>query len=75
MKTIEKWRWRLLSETIPGKRIKSPIPLTEAEALSRDPAAERIPGSMVLVTVYEPGDEVPANTRPSVPPRGDPSGS
>lgn len=55
MRTVEVWAWRLRSETT-GKVVRARWKMTEAEALARDPAAERVPGTMESRTIYEPGE-------------------
>lgn len=63
MKTVRVCRWKMLSDTIPGKIITTRHEMTEEVAKARDPNA--VPASLwVERTVYEEGDEVPSNTKP-----------
>jgi hypothetical protein len=41
MKEVEYWYWRMRSETAPNKVVTTRWRMPEAEALARDPDAER----------------------------------
>ena len=56
MKTIEAWKWRVHALT--GRVHVSRYLMTEAEALRRDPAAVREPGTMRLLEVPETAAEL-----------------
>jgi hypothetical protein len=45
VKTIKVYRWDILSDTIPGKRVKTRYHLSPEEALARDPNAKPLPGT------------------------------
>ena len=55
MNTVEVWSWKLRSETT-GRIVRARWKMTEAEALARDPAAERVPGTVEQRTIYAPGE-------------------
>jgi hypothetical protein len=46
MKKVEYWCWRMRSDTVPHKLITTRWHMPEAEALARDPDAERVPGTL-----------------------------
>ena len=62
MKQVETWTWKMRCETT-GKVVRARWKMTAEEALARDPAAERLPGTMEMRTVYEPG-EAPLHSTP-----------
>lgn len=55
MKQVETWTWKMRCETT-GKVVRARWKMTAEEALARDPAAERLPGTMEMRTIYEPGE-------------------
>lgn len=61
MKRTEFWNWWITSETH-HKRVKSSWKMTEADALKRDPKAERVPGTMELRDLPETPDEFQFNS-------------
>lgn len=63
MKKVMMYRWQLLSDTIPGKVIKTRHLMTEAEAKARDPNAVPISAGEERL-VAEPGDDMPTNSKP-----------
>lgn len=58
MKAVEVFRWNTVSETVPGKRIKTSYLMSREDALARDPTAVPLPGSMQVQHVAETDDEV-----------------
>lgn len=62
MKTERRWKWKMLSDTIPGKIITSPIYLSETEALRRDPNAKKIEHLWEDFTFCPEGEGSPGNT-------------
>jgi hypothetical protein len=64
VKQVRVCRWKLLGDTVPGKVITTRHEMTEEEAKARDPDAKQA-SPWVERTIYEPGDEIPANSRPS----------
>lgn len=45
MKTIDLWRW-LITDPATGRRRATRYAMSEADALSTDPQAQRVPGSL-----------------------------
>lgn len=58
MKIVEYWRWRLHSEIPPHKAYVASWNMTEADALARDPAAQRVEGSGIARAQAETPEEL-----------------
>jgi hypothetical protein len=50
MAILNRWRWRI-TDPSSGRRSTTRYRMTEADALATDPAAERVPGSLEVLTV------------------------
>jgi hypothetical protein len=61
MATKHYWRW-VVTEEWSGRRIKTRHVMTEADALERDPTAEKIPGTYECREVPDGG--LPAHSTP-----------
>lgn len=48
MRLVPHFRWNMLSETVPGRRINSREHLTEEQALAVDPDAKPLAGTMEM---------------------------
>jgi hypothetical protein len=57
MKEVEYWYWRMRSETAPNKVVTTRWRMPEAEALARDPDAERVPGTLEVRELPETDEE------------------
>jgi hypothetical protein len=57
MKKVEYWHWRLRSETAPHEITITRWLISEAEALERDPNAERVPGTLIVRELPETYEE------------------
>lgn len=78
MKLIEVWQWKLRC-SVSGRLVRSRWKMTETEALERDPAAQKMPGTMEVWPRYENFDEYPhshstAFGNPNGPKHGAPDG-
>lgn len=64
-KQVEVWRWWTADpERISQKPTLTSYYMDEKTALGRHPGAHRDARSRKLQTVYEPGEDPPANTKP-----------
>lgn len=61
-KPTEFHRWFILSETQPGRRIKSTWHMTREQAMERDPTATPIPGTMEVRDLPESLEETLRDT-------------
>lgn len=70
MKSVEVFLWDTVSDTVPGKRIKTRYLMSRDEALRRDPSAVPLPGSMQIRQVCETDEEVWRQCTSGQAPRG-----
>lgn len=62
MKQVDIWQWTMRSQTT-GQVARSRWKMTEAEAKTLDPMAQRVEGSREVLAVYEDADPMlPANS-------------
>lgn len=64
MRQVPQYRWYVPHDWKPGKLSLTSFYMDEATAQERYPGCKPEPSSRRLQTVYEPGDEIPANSAP-----------